>query len=245
MLLLPGCVQPAMAPNINAATLRVFAAAGIQLEAHSAGCCGAIRHHLNDQQGGRDEARRNIDAWWPMLEGGCEALVINASGCGTMVREYGHLLGADPDYAQKAARISSLARDAAEFIPELLPRLRSQLVPAAPQRVVFHPPCSLQHGLRIRGAIEALLADCGAQVQPFAESQLCCGSAGTYSLLQPELASQLRERKLTALMQARPELILSANIGCIAHLAAKAQVPVQHWLEWVAERLPHQGTSSR
>jgi len=210
----------------------------------SAGCCGAIHHHLGDVQASRAAARRNIDTWWPLLESGCEALVVNASGCGAMLREYGRLLGDDPQYAAKATRVSALVRDVAEIVPPALPALRPLLASAGStagaQRVVFHPPCTLQHAQRIRGRVEALLAECGAQVQPFAQAQLCCGSAGTYSLLQPQLATQLRDRKLAALMAAQPEVILSANIGCIAHLASEAQVPVQHWIEWLDARLAQQ-----
>jgi glycolate oxidase iron-sulfur subunit len=237
MLLLPVCVQPALAPNINAATLRVFAALGIELLPRSAGCCGAIRHHLDDQEGAREAARRNIDDWWPQIEAGCEAVVVNASGCGAMIREYAHLLRGDAQYAEKAARVSSLLRDVAEIVPAQLPLLQQRLRTTPAQRVVFHPPCTLQHAMKVRGSVEALLSACGAQPLAFAEGHLCCGSAGTYSLLQPELATALRDRKLAALMEARPDLILSANIGCITHLATAAQVPVQHWIEWLDTRL--------
>jgi glycolate oxidase iron-sulfur subunit len=238
VLMLAGCVQPAMSPNINAATARVLDALGLEtLVPDAAGCCGAIRFHLDDQAGGLADARRNIDAWWPQIEAGAEAIVMNASGCGSMVKEYGHLLRHDPDYAAKAARISELTRDLSEFLPGFLSVLQERRVAAAGERVVFHPPCSLQHGQRIRGAVEAMLAALGAEVLPVAESHLCCGSAGTYSLMQPDLSRQLRGRKLDALMAAKPEVILSANIGCIAHLGAAAGVPVRHWVEWLDEGL--------
>jgi glycolate oxidase iron-sulfur subunit len=240
VLLLAGCVQPAMSPNINTATARVLAALGIEaIVPAAAGCCGAIRFHLDDQDGGLDDARANIDAWWPQVEAGAEAIVMNASGCGSMVKEYGHLLRHDPVYAGKAARIAALTRDLSELLPDAIAALQEKCREAAGARVVFHAPCSLQHGQRVRGAVEAMLSALGAEVLPFAEGHLCCGSAGTYSLLQPALSRQLRDRKLDALMAARPEVILSANIGCIAHLGAAAAVPVRHWIEWLDERLPH------
>ena len=238
MLLLTGCVQPSMAPNINAATARVFDALGIELlSPTAAGCCGAIRHHLSDHPGALDEVRRNIDAWWPHIEAGAEALVMNASGCGAMVREYGHLLRNDPAYARKAARVSEITRDVVELLVESAVPMRDRQRVTTPQRVVFHPPCTLQHGQQIRGMVEAMLTTLGAEVLPFSESHLCCGSAGTYSVLQSQLAQQLRDRKLGALMTAGPEIILSANVGCITHLASTAPVPVRHWIEWLDARL--------
>ena len=238
MLLLAGCVQPALSPSINAATLRVFDALGITLQvAPDAGCCGAIRHHLDDHDGALSEARRNIDAWWPAVEAGAEAIVLNASGCGTMLHEYGHLLRHDAAYAAKAARISALVRDVAEVLPALLAQLAPRLRERRAQRVVFHPPCSLQHGQKIRGAVESMLTTLGAEVLPFADAHLCCGSAGTYSLLQPQLSRELRDRKLAALGAPRPEVILSANIGCLTHLAGGTPLPVQHWIEWLDEQL--------
>jgi glycolate oxidase iron-sulfur subunit len=236
MLLLGGCVQPAMSPNINAATARVFDMLGIELIVPAAaGCCGAIRHHLSDPHGARDDARRNIDAWWPHVQRGGEALVINASGCGAMVREYGHLLRHDATYAVKAARIADMTRDVAEVLGEHTARLQATPGKLSQRRVVFHPPCTLQHAQRIRGAVEGMLTALGAEVLPFAQSDLCCGSAGTYSILQPELAQQLGNRKLEALMAANPDVILSANIGCIAHLGSSSRVPVRHWIEWLDE----------
>ena len=237
MLLLAGCVQPALAPNINAATARVFDALGIEvLTVARAGCCGAIRHHLDQQAAAREDMRRNIDAWWPAIEAGAEAILVNASGCGTMLKDYGVLLRADPAYAAKAARISALARDLCEVLPPLVAALAPRLGPAVSTGVVFHPPCSLQHGQQLRGVVEGMLVALGAQVLPFADAPLCCGSAGTYSLLQPAVSATLRERKLAALTAPRPEVILSANIGCLTQLSGGA-TPVQHWIEWLDERL--------
>jgi glycolate oxidase iron-sulfur subunit len=216
----------------------VFDALGIELlVAADSGCCGAIRHHTDDPDGALVDARRNIDAWWPHIESGVEAIIMNASGCGAMTREYGHLLRLDPVYAPKAARVSALVRDVAEVLPALLAPRMPELARGRPERVAFHPPCSLQHAQGIRGVVETLLRDCGAQVMPVRDSHLCCGSAGTYSLLQPELSGQLRDRKLEALLEGVPETILSANVGCISHLAAQAPVTVQHWIEWVDVRL--------
>jgi glycolate oxidase iron-sulfur subunit len=237
VLLLAGCVQPSLAPNIDAATARVLDALGIEaLIAPGSGCCGAVRHHTDDPAGALAHARRNIDAWWPHLEAGAEAIVMNASGCGALVREYGHLLRLDPNYAGRAARVSELTRDVAEVVPELLaPHLPLPAGPAG--RVAFHPPCTLQHAQRVRGVVEALLRACGAEVVAFREPHLCCGSAGTYSLLLPELATRLRDRKVAALIEAGPQVILSANVGCITHLAGGSPVRVSHWIEWLDERL--------
>jgi glycolate oxidase iron-sulfur subunit len=237
MILLSGCVQPAMYPNINAATARVLDAIGIELVVTSeAACCGAIRHHLADP-GALDDARRNIDAWWPLVEAGAEAIVLNASGCGTMVREYGHLLRNDPAYAAKAARISALARDTAEVLPPHAEQLSAAMHAPTLRRVAFQSPCSLQHGLQLQGVVEKTLARCGAQVLPVADSHLCCGSAGTYSLLQPGIAGDLGDAKVRALMAPNPDVILSANVGCISQVAGRTGVPVQHWLEWLDARL--------
>jgi glycolate oxidase iron-sulfur subunit len=248
VLMLLGCVQPAMMPNVNSATARVLDAAGIQtLVADGAGCCGAIRTHLGDPDGGLADMRRNIDAWWPLVEGltsqgQVEAIVMNASGCGATVKEYGHALAHDPEYAAKAARITELTKDLSELLPDLLPQLRSRLGkavrPRAGRRVVFHPPCTLQHGQQLRGGVEAGLRDLGFEVElAAAEAHLCCGSAGTYSVLQPELSYQLRDRKLGHLQARSPEVIASANVGCIQHLQSGTDVPVKHWVELVDEAL--------
>jgi len=240
MLLLAGCVQPAMQPNINAATARVLDALGIEtVIPGAAGCCGAIRYHLNDHDGGLADARRNIDAWVTHLDAGAEAIVMNASGCGAMVKEYGHLLRDDAAYAEKAARVSAATRDIAEILPALGTEIRARLgdAPNDAARVVFHPPCTLQHAQQIRGAVEALLTSLGAEVASVGESHFCCGSAGTYSVLQADLAVQLRDRRLAHLEAPRPEAILSANIGCITHLQTGTATPVMHWIEWLDARL--------
>ncbi|QNA87954.1 glycolate oxidase subunit GlcF [Massilia sp. Dwa41.01b] len=234
MLVLDGCVQPAMAPNINAATARVLDAFGVQLlRAPKAGCCGAVRYHMNDQDGGLADMRRNIDAWWPYVEqdGQVEAIVMTASGCGVTVKEYGHLLAHDPDYAAKAARIALLTRDLSEILPEFEEQLAERLRGKLRKRVAFHPPCTLQHGQQIRGKVEGLLRAAGVDVVLCADSHLCCGSAGTYSVLHPEIADELRMRKLANLDATGAQAIVSANIGCISHLQAGTQTPVTHWIE--------------
>ncbi len=228
MLVLAGCVQPSLAPETNAAATRVLARLGIELiEAPEAGCCGALDQHLAAPQAAQQAMRRNIDAWWPYIENGCEAIVMTASGCGSTVKEYGHLLRDDAAYAEKAARVSALTRDLAEVLrDEDLSALRA----ATPRRIAFHAPCSLQHGQQLRDVIEAILTRAGHELLPVQEAHLCCGSAGTYSLLQPEIASQLRARKLSNLQAHGPELIASANVGCQTHLAAASDVPVVHWI---------------
>ncbi|MDO9403769.1 MAG: glycolate oxidase subunit GlcF [Polaromonas sp.] len=239
VLMLEGCVQPAMMPNINTATARVLDAAGIEtVVAKKAGCCGAVKFHLNDQAGGQAEMRRNIDAWWPYVEdGGVEAIVMNASGCGVTVREYGHILKDDAAYAEKAARISALTRDLSELLPEITDALRGR-VGAHAGTVAFHPPCTLQHGQKLRGGVEKYLGELGFDVRVARnESHLCCGSAGTYSVLNPDIAYQLRDRKLGNLGEMKPEVIVSANIGCITHLQSGTDTPVRHWVEVLDEAL--------
>ena len=234
VLLLMGCVQPAMAPNINSATARVLDAAGIQtLVADEAGCCGAIRTHLGDREGGLADMRRNVDAWWPLVERGeVEAIVMNASGCGVTVKDCGHALAREPDYARRAAAIAALTRDVSELLPEVVPALLARERRAETGRLVFHPPCTLQHGQQLRGGVEAALRELGFEVQPAAaEAHLCCGSAGTYSVLQPAIAHVLRERKLRQLTAPQPQAIVSANIGCIQHLQGGTSLPVRHWIE--------------
>ena len=240
MLLMTGCVQPALRPTIDSATARVFDAAGIEIRvAPARACCGAIRHHLADPQGALREARANIDAWWPAIESGeCEALVVNASGCAAMVLEYGYLLRGDPLYAERARKLSERTRDVSQVLAGCVPELREQLKPAgAAQRVAFHPPCTLQNALKLAGATEKLLTSFGASLVPFEETHLCCGSAGTYSVLQPQLARRLRERKLERIGAAKPEVILSSNIGCIQHLQGGTAVPVMHWIEWLDQQI--------
>jgi len=244
VLMLLGCVQPAMMPNVNSATARVLDTAGIQtLVADGAGCCGAIKTHLNDHEGGLADMRRNIDAWWPLVEGltaqgKVEAIVMNASGCGVTVKEYGHALAHDPAYADKATRVAALTRDLSELLPALLPALKSRLRGSKARRLAFHPPCTLQHGQQLRGGVEAGLRELGFEVRLAAEeSHLCCGSAGTYSVLQPALAYQLRDRKLGHLAPRPDETIVSANIGCIQHLQTGTATPVRHWVEVLDEAL--------
>lgn len=241
MLVLAGCVQPAMGPNINAASARVFDALGVQLlVAPKAGCCGALRLHMDDQDGALDDVRRNIDAWWPYVEQ-VEAIVMTASGCGVTVKEYGHLLAHDAQYAEKAARISQLTRDLAEILPEFASELAARVAAQGSERVAFHPPCTLQHGQQIRGKVESVLRAVGVDVVLCADSHLCCGSAGSYSVLQPELSHALRTRKLTNLADTGAAQIVSANIGCIGHLQAGTATPVTHWIELVDQRLAQVG----
>ncbi|MTV38295.1 glycolate oxidase subunit GlcF [Duganella radicis] len=236
MLVLDGCAQPAMAPNINAATARVLDALGVQLiVAPRAGCCGALRHHLNEQEAALDDMRRNIDAWWPYV-GTVEAIVMTASGCGATVKEYGHLLAHDPSYAEKAARVSALTKDLSEIMPQFEAEL-AQKARSGAGRVAFHPPCTLQHGQQIRGKVESVLRAVGVDVVLCADSHLCCGSAGTYSLLQPELSLQLRDRKLANLQDTGAQTIVSANVGCTAHLQSGTETPVMHWIELIDKAL--------
>jgi glycolate oxidase iron-sulfur subunit len=234
MLMLGGCVQPSMSPNINSATARVLDAAGIQtVTAKKAGCCGAVKFHLNDQDGGMAQMRANIDAWWPHVESGeVEAIIMNASACGVTVKEYGHILQHDAQYAEKAARISALTKDLSELLPDLVNALKPKFNVIHAEQLAFHPPCTLQHGQKLKGGVEAHLTALGFNVKTAAcEAHLCCGSAGTYSVLQPELSYQLRDRKLGNLTELKPAAILSANIGCITHLQSGTDVPVRHWVE--------------
>ncbi|MYM93274.1 glycolate oxidase subunit GlcF [Duganella vulcania] len=237
MLVLEGCTQPAMAPNINAATARVLDALGVQLiVAPKAGCCGALRHHLNDQEAALDDMRRNVDAWWPYVQDGAvEAIVMTASGCGATVKEYGHLLAHDSAYAGRAQRIAELTRDLSEVMPQFEEELARRA--SIGERVAYHPPCTLQHGQQIRGKVEGVLRAVGVDVVLCADSHLCCGSAGTYSLLQPELSLQLRDRKLANLADTGATNIVSANVGCTAHLQSGTDTPVKHWIELIDSAL--------
>lgn len=240
MLLLEGCVQPAMMPSINGATARVLDAVGIQVvTAAKAGCCGAIRLHTGDHEGGLEDIRRNIDAWWPMVSSGkVEAIVMNASGCGATVKDYGQVLRGDSAYVDKAARVSALTRDLSELLPELVAALSHRVTARIRGPIAFHPPCTLQHGQKLRGSIESHLRVLGFDVHIARnESHLCCGSAGTYSVLQPELSYQLRDRKLDKLAALEPECIISANIGCIQHLQSGTSTPVKHWIEVLDDAL--------
>jgi glycolate oxidase iron-sulfur subunit len=230
MLVLAGCVQPALAPAINAAAARLLDRCGISLiEAPGAGCCGGLRFHLNYQEAGREDMRRLIDAWWPMVERGeVEAIVATASGCGVTIKDYGHLLAQDANYRDKAARISALAKDLCEVVP-----MEAIAAGAARGRVAFQSPCTLQHGQQIRGRVEARLARAGFELARVRDGHLCCGSAGTYSLLHPPIAAELRARKLACLQEDAADCIATANIGCLAHLQQQARVPVRHWVELV------------
>jgi glycolate oxidase iron-sulfur subunit len=231
MLLLEGCVQPALAPQINHATRRVLDSLGITaVSAVASGCCGAVSHHLGAVEEARNFMRRNIDAWWEEITAGAEAIVITASGCAPLVKDYGRLLAHDPVYADKAARVSALARDLCEVVTSasLDGRLRAA---DGTLKIAFHSPCTLQHAQRLDGVVEDLLAHAGYELVPVADRHLCCGSAGTYSLLQPALSRELRDNKLAALQQPQPALIATANIGCLTHLAGGARVPVKHWIE--------------
>ena len=239
MLVLEGCVQPALSPATTAAAARVLDRLGISLvRAPNAGCCGAVTFHLDQQEQALAAMRRNIDAWWPHIEQGAEALVFTASGCGTMITDYGHALAHDPAYAERAKRISALACDLSAVIEQQKEQLKQLLKNNLPSRTfAFHPPCSLQHGLKLKGRVETLLAELGFDLAPVADAHLCCGSAGTYSLLQPEISAQLQANKVRALTAHAPAQILTANIGCQTHLQAATHVPVRHWIEAVDDLL--------
>lgn len=238
MLVWQGCVQPGLAPDINAAAARVLDRFAIRLIPAEAGCCGAISHHLAATGEARDFMRRNIDACWPRIEAGAEAIVMTASGCGAHLRDYGHLLRDDPDYRDKASRISEMTRDIAEVVAKEWPSELAVQAASPPRRISFQSPCSLQHGQKLNGMVERLLKRAGFRLTPVDYPFMCCGSAGTYSILQPELAESLREQKLRSLTVARPTMIASANIGCMMHLAAASQIPVRHWIELLDEVLP-------
>jgi len=244
MLVLEGCAQPSLSPATNAAAARVLDRLGISLiRAPKAGCCGAVSFHLSEQQEALGYMRRNIDAWWPHIEHGAEGIVITASGCGVTVKEYGHYLGQDLAYAEKARRISELAKDISEVIAgesaKLKPLVTRHSSPVTNQRVAFHAPCSLQHGLKLQGKVETLLAEFGYSLTDVPEAHLCCGSAGTYSILQPELSQRLRDNKITALTGGMPSAILTANIGCQAHLQGATALPVRHWIEALDDSLSY------
>lgn len=240
MLVLKGCVQPAMAPAINAAAARVLDALGVQLiEAPAAGCCGAVRYHLNHQEAALDDMRRNIDAWWPYVDqvDPIEAIVMTASGCGVTVKEYGHLLAHDSAYAAMAARISSMTRDLSEVLPEFEAAFKARAQPGVGERVAYHPPCTLQHGQQIRGKVEGVLRAAGVDVVLCRDNHLCCGSAGTYSVLHPQIAHALRDAKLAGLAATGAGKIVSANVGCQSHLQSGTATPVTHWIELLDQLL--------
>ena len=241
LLVWPGCVQPALAPDINAAAARVLARCGIRLEAANTGCCGALSHHMAAPEEALVQMRRNIDAIWPQIEAGAEALVMTASGCGAHVRDYGALLAGDPRYAERAARLSAMTRDIAEIVADELQAGRMpalpKLPPAPERRVAFQSPCSLQHAQRIKGVVERILKYASYQPTLPAHPFLCCGAAGSYALLQPELADGLRKAKLDTLLSTRPKLIVTANIGCLTHLTEASPLPVKHWIELLDEAI--------
>jgi len=231
MLVLQGCVQPVLAPDINAATARVLDRLGVSLLPAPGGCCGALSHHMDAEEEARQFVKANIDGWWPHIEQGAEAIVMTASGCATMVKDYGHLLADDPEYAEKAARVSALTKDLSEILAaEDLSELK-----AKNRKVAFHAPCTLQHGQQIKGVVEKILVDSGCQLTPIPDAHMCCGSAGSYSILQPELAQRLKSNKLRALHSGAPDIIATANIGCLVHLDSGADVPVKHWIELLAD----------
>ncbi|MQU66203.1 glycolate oxidase subunit GlcF, partial [Pseudomonas sp. FSL R10-1350] len=236
VLMLEGCVQPGLSPNTNAATARVLDRLGISITpGREAGCCGAVDYHLDAQAAGLNRARRNIDAWWPSIEQGAEAIVQTASGCGAFIKEYGHLLSSDPAYADKAKKVSALAKDLVEVLRN---EPLETLAISSSQRVAFHCPCTLQHAQKLGGAVESVLTRLGFNLTAVPDSHLCCGSAGTYSLTQPELSRQLRDNKLNALESGKPEVIITANIGCQTHLNGAGRTPVRHWIELVEAALP-------
>ncbi len=233
--MLEGCVQPGLSPQTNAAAAYVLDRVGISVvPAAGAGCCGAVDFHLDAERAALDRARTNIDAWWPAIEAGAEAIVQTASGCGAFVKEYGHLLSDDPAYAAKATRVSALAKDLVEVLRDApLESLHLR----ADKRVAFHCPCTLQHAQKLGGAVEDVLTRVGFELTSVPDGHLCCGSAGTYSLTQPELSRQLRDRKLDALESGRPQVIATANIGCQMHLDGARRTPVTHWIELVADAI--------
>ncbi len=241
MLVLEGCAQPALSPNTNVAAARVLDRLGVTLlRAPSAGCCGAVPLHLDAPADALNFMRRNIDAWWPYVERGAEAIVMTATGCASIVAEYGHLLADDPAYAEKAARVSALMKDISEIVAAESTRIKVLPLNAsrpAPQPCAFHPPCSLQHGLKMKGRVEVLLTDLGFELTPIADSHLCCGSAGTYSILQPELAQRLLKNKIAAIHAGKPAAIITANVGCQSHLQTATGLPVTHWIEALDARL--------
>jgi len=239
VIVLGGCVQPALDPGTNAAAARVLDRIGISLvSVAQAGCCGALPHHTGDHHGALDAMRRNIDAWWSEIEQGAEAILATASGCGSELKDYAHQLRNDPVYAERAKKVSALVKDLSEILAPHAEQL-SGLIPQGHRptntesRITYHPPCSLQHGQQIRGKAEAILSACGYDLQPFAESHLCCGSAGSYSILQPELSRELKTRKLGHLLGTSPSVIATSNIGCQTHLQSGTAVPVRHWITLV------------
>jgi len=241
MLVWQGCVQPALAPDINAATARVLDRCGIRLVPANAGCCGALSYHMAATDEAREFMRRNIDACWPQIEAGAEAIVMTASGCGAHAHDYGELLRDDPLYRDKARRFSDMVKDVAEVVAAELQEGRLPPVPERPRspdrRIAYQSPCSLQHAQKLKGVVERLLKHAGYTPTPVAYPFMCCGSAGSYSILQPEVSGALREAKMDTLLSTRPKLIVTANIGCMTHLAEVSPLPVRHWIELMDETL--------
>jgi glycolate oxidase iron-sulfur subunit len=239
MLALANCVQGSLAPNIDSAMARVLDRIGISLvRVAGGGCCGALPYHLSEHERAIAIVKRNIDAWWPHVERGAEAIVVTASGCGVMVKDYGHLLRLDAGYAAKAKKISDLARDTVEVVAAEWARVAPKVVmDLGSRKVAFHSPCTLQHGMKLSGRVEEILHALGLELTPVPDAHLCCGSAGTYSILQPELAAQLKSNKLAALESGQPDIIATANIGCLMHLADGAKQPVWHWIELLDSRM--------
>ena len=239
MLALDNCVQGALAPSIDAAMARVLDRVDISLlRVRGGGCCGALPYHLSAEERAFALMKRNIDAWWPHVERDAEAIVITATGCGVMVKDYGHLLRHDVAYAKKAARIAALARDPVEVVGAEWVRIAPKVaMDLGPQKVAFQSPCTLQHGMKLAGRVEEILQALGLELTPVRDPHLCCGSAGTYSMLQPKLSQQLKANKLAALEAGRPDVIATANIGCLAHLATGTRLPVRHWIELLDARM--------
>jgi len=232
ILLLGGCVQPTLTPRTNQAMVSIFNALGIQtIEPKESGCCGAVSQHLMEPINAQMSMKKNIDAWWPVLEQGAEAIVVTASGCGVMVKDYGWHLRHDDEYKEKAHTISSLCKDPIEIIEK---EDLSSLKRITAQTIAFHSPCTLQHGQKLQGRVESLLMRIGFQLTEVEDSHLCCGSAGTYSVLQPEISAQLKQAKLENLQSTSVQLIATANVGCQTHLQSGTQTPVIHWLELLA-----------
>ena len=239
MIVMEGCVQPLLKPAIDAAAARVLDRIGITpVRVAGGGCCGALSHHLSADDEARAIVRRNIDAWWPHLERGAESVVVTSSGCGVMVKDYGHLLARDPAYATRAQKIAALAKDPVEVIAAewkaIAPLVAMDM---GSMRVAFHPPCTLQHGMKLKGRVEELLNAMGFELLPVADAHTCCGSAGTYSILQPALAEPLKRAKVAALEAHRPQVIATSNVGCLTHIASGTTKPVRHWIELLDERM--------
>jgi len=240
MLSLPGCAQASAAPNTDIAAAQVLDQLKISLKVlHQSGCCGAVNHHLNAHEKALDQARHNIDLVWPELQAGAEAVVITASGCGAALQEYGYMLRHDVAYADKAKQVSAAAKDIVEILgQENLSAIKAKLTKAKTKdigKVAVHCPCTQQHAMQLPYKVKALLDELGLDTAATDNDHLCCGSAGTYSLLQPDLSHQLRSQKLKDLSVDKPQLIVTANIGCQLHLGGAAEVPVKHWLELLAE----------